>query len=161
MKHDRPEFPLLTLRDRIRGDGSLDAATTRRLADVLGCPAAEVRGAASYYADLHSHANVLRVCAGTSCALSGADELYRRLSAKAQCDRVYCAGYCDRSPAVLRPDGTVVADCDLESAGSIFTAPTSPSAVPSVRSLVSEPIITARISRGDHSTLDRARAAGV
>ncbi len=161
MKHDRPEFPLLALRDHARSERSLDAAVTRRVAEVLGLPAAEVRGAASYYADLHSSRDVLRVCAGTSCVLSGADELYRRLSPKAPSGRVYCAGYCDRSPAVLRPDGTVVADCALESAGPIFAAPASPSTVPSIRSLVREPIVTARISRGDHSALEQARAAGV
>jgi NADH:ubiquinone oxidoreductase subunit F (NADH-binding)/NADH:ubiquinone oxidoreductase subunit E len=161
MKHDRPEFPLLTLRDRIRSEGPLDAAATRRLADALGSAAAEVRGTASYYADLHSRTDAPRVCRGTSCILSGSDEIYRRLSAIGPCERVYCVGYCDRSPAVLRPDGTVVGDSHLESAESIFAAPTSPPAVPSIRSLVAEPIVTARISRGDHSALDRARAAGV
>jgi hypothetical protein len=40
MKDDRPEFPLLTLRDRIRSEGPLDAAATRRLADALGSAAA-------------------------------------------------------------------------------------------------------------------------
>ena len=161
MKHDRPDFPLLTLRDRVRREGPLDAGAARRFALELGLPAAEVRGTVSYYADLHSRPDGPRVCRGTSCALSGADELYRRLSAKGPCEGVYCAGYCDRSPAVLRPDGTVVADCDVETAESLFAAPASASAAPSIRSLVGEPIVTARISRGDHSTLERARAAGV
>ena len=161
MKHDRPDFPLLTLRDRVRREGPLDAGAARRLALELGLPAAEVRGTVSYYADLHSRPDGPRVCRGTSCALSGADEIYRRLSAKGPCEGVYCVGYCDRSPAVLRPDGTVVADCDVETAESLFAATASASAVPNIRSLVGEPIVTARICRGDHSTLERARAAGV
>ena len=93
--------------------------------------------------------------------LSGGNELHRQLSAERPCETVYCIGYCDRSPAVLRPDGTVVADYKGVDASSILAAEAADPCVPSIRSLVDEPLVTARLCRGDHSRLERARDAGV
>jgi len=154
-------FPLLELRDAIRRERPSGAAALERLAAEIGLAPAALRGVYSFYADLHADPSALRVCAGTSCVLSGADEVHRVLAEERPCESVYCLGYCDRSPAVLRPDGTVVAEDNCRSASSIRAAEASAARVPSIRALIAEPIVTARISRGDHSTLDAARAAGV
>lgn len=151
MRH-RSAAPLVALGDHIRRQGSLDTAAVRRLAEELGVAPAEVRAAASFYNDLHTPSQATRVCRGTSCALSGADDLHRRLTSAEPCEAVYCLGYCDRSPAALRADGAVVIGVGAEPAET---------AMPSIRSLAAEPIVTERIACGDHSTLEKARAAGV
>jgi NADH:ubiquinone oxidoreductase subunit F (NADH-binding) len=154
-------LPLVELRELIRHEQPSTAAAVERLAADVGLPPAAVRGVVSYYADLHQQAKALRVCAGTSCVLSGGNGLHRQLSAERPCETVYCVGYCDRSPAVLRADGTVVAGCTGIEASAILAAKAVDPRVPSIRSLVAEPIVTVRLCRGDHSRLDRARDAGV
>jgi NADH:ubiquinone oxidoreductase subunit F (NADH-binding) len=112
-------------------------------------PAAQ-RGVTSFYDELHADTTATRVCAGTACLLAGAGELPGR--------RVYCLGFCDRSPAALLPDGRVALGCrapaDLERAQA---AP----APPAVQVAAREAVVLARLRSGDHSELATARSAGV
>lgn len=116
-------FPLLALHDHLRRHGPLDSAATQSLADLLGLPPAAIRAAASSYAELAGRDAAFHVCRGTSCELAGAAELDRVLAAEATCRSVYCLGYCDRSPAVLRPDQAVVAPVEPQDPG--YTLPSS------------------------------------
>ncbi|MBM4221877.1 MAG: hypothetical protein FJ170_08025, partial [Gammaproteobacteria bacterium] len=104
------------------------------------------RGFRSFYADLVADPQAVRVCTGLSCHLAGAacpesQDVDRPLRT------VQCLGYCDRSPARLGPDGQVIL--------------TAGSGSGSIRNIAREAIVTARIGRGDFSSLDRAREAGV
>lgn len=149
--------PLLELRRHIERHGPPDAEGVRALSRRLGLPAAAVRAAASYYADLHRDPRALRVCRGTSCALAGAARLHGALAEQGPCEGVYCLGYCDRSPAVLLPDDTVVAAATLE---GLAAAPAA-EPMPSIRSLAASPIVTRHLLDGDAGDLEAARAAGV
>jgi NADH:ubiquinone oxidoreductase subunit F (NADH-binding) len=153
--------PLFVLRDSLRREPEVDVAAVRRLAEETGFSPAGIRAAVSYYADLHAEPGAFRICRGTSCTLNGGEELYRMLGATNPCRAVYCIGYCDRSPAVLRPDGSVVADATSHEPKDVPTAPTADPRPSAIRSLAAEPIVTTRIARGDHSSLERAKAAGV
>ncbi|HEX5065843.1 MAG TPA: NADH-ubiquinone oxidoreductase-F iron-sulfur binding region domain-containing protein [Myxococcota bacterium] len=118
--------------------------------------ATAARGVASFYADLHADPAALRVCRGTSCWLAGGDTVWRRRSQEGACRGAYCLGWCDRSPALLRPDGRV-ATGERAREGDAADAP---DARPDVRSLAREPIVTARIARGSFAALDVARGDG-
>jgi len=114
----------------------------------LGDGKVRARARDSFFADRHAPAGVPRVCHGTSCLLMGG----RKERDAAGADRaIYCAGYCDRSPVVLRPDGSVTKP------GSV--APLAP--FPEIRTLSRRAIVSERITHGDHHELARARAAGV
>ena len=105
------------------------------------------RAVDSFFADRHHPLGAARVCRGTSCLLNGPAAGPVAPGERA----IHCAGYCDRSPVVLRPDGTVV------QRGSDAALPT----LPAIRSLAPRPIVTERLVGGEHQTLARARAAGV
>ena len=114
----------------------------------LGDGTVRARARDSFFVDRHAPAGVPRVCHGTSCLLMSG----RGGQAAAGPDRAaYCVGYCDRSPVVLRPDGSVAVS------GSV--APLAP--LPEIRSLSRRAIVSERIARGDHHELARAREAGV
>jgi NADH:ubiquinone oxidoreductase subunit F (NADH-binding) len=117
-------------------------------------PALE-RGVRSFYADLTADPGAARVCRGTSCVLAGGAELHSRAGPR-EARGVYCLGFCDRSPAVLWPDGRV-ATGDAARAGAGGEADPPP---PAVRCLAREAVVTERIGRGDFSELARARADG-
>jgi NADH:ubiquinone oxidoreductase subunit F (NADH-binding) len=107
---------------------------------------ATLRGVQSFFADtVHGSANG-RVCRGLSCHLAKAVDTARD---DAGLQPVYCLGYCDQSPVWIRPENQVVV-------GKAKTAPV----LPSIRSLAAVPIVTARLGKGDHATLEKARAAG-
>ncbi len=104
------------------------------------------RGVRSFYADLQADPQAVRICTGLSCHLAGAccpDTSQSDHPARA----VQCLGYCDRSPARLMPDGQIALP---EGSDPL-----------SIRHIVREPIVTARIGKGDCSALDSALAAGV
>ncbi len=109
---------------------------------------ARARARDSYFADRRAPDGALRVCRGTSCRVtsSGAES-----DSAASETGIYCAGYCDRSPVVLRADGSA-----LERGSGALLAPR-----PEVRSLSRRPIVSERIALGDHDDFARARAAGV
>jgi NADH:ubiquinone oxidoreductase subunit F (NADH-binding) len=106
----------------------------------------------SFYADLHTDPAAVRVCRGTSCELSGAASLFESYAARGSCRAVYCLGYCDRSPAALLPDGRIVLAKPAQAG--------RPDPLPAVRWLAREPLVTARLARGDFSDLDAARRDG-
>ncbi|MEZ5561709.1 MAG: NADH-ubiquinone oxidoreductase-F iron-sulfur binding region domain-containing protein [Gammaproteobacteria bacterium] len=104
------------------------------------------RGVRSFYADLVADPLAVRICTGLSCQLAGArcpDEPAGGPPVRA----VQCLGYCDRSPARLMPDGRV--------------ALTDGSGPVSIRCIAPQPVVTARIGKGDFSDLAHARDAGV
>lgn len=122
-------------------------------------PAAAGRGAESFFADQSRPPDAVRVCRGTSCLLAGADRLERRLAARTACSPVYCVGYCDRSPAMLRGDGAPVVG--VEALEPVLDAKPPPlPGPPAVRCLAGRPIVTRRAGRGDFCDLDAARRDG-
>jgi len=144
---------------RLRREG-IEAGTTdvRELARRLARPAAALRGATEFYAELHAGETDVRVCHGTSCALTGADALHRSLAAAGlRCGTVYCVGHCGRSPAVLLADGRVAVDVGTT---DLAQTPVDPPR-PDIRTRSRTAIVTARIARGDHSDIATARTAGV
>ena len=114
-----------------------------RLAADVGFPVATVRGAASYYSDLanaEAGSEVAKVCDGTSCRLAGGAELEanaRKYGHRYQ--KVYCLGFCDRTPAAV-----LTAEESQERERT------------TVRCNAPEPIVTARIL--DHSIRDISEA---
>ncbi len=100
------------------------------------------------------------VCRGLSCELNGARQIAAAAQRHGAAATVYCLGYCDRSPAVLLPDGMAIY-------GQVAQAwPEAPPATPSapgvaVRSVSRRPVVTERLAQGSHAALTRARQAGV
>jgi NADH:ubiquinone oxidoreductase subunit F (NADH-binding) len=123
-------------------------------------PEAHVRAAASFYED-HAHsADLVRLCAGTSCLLCGASAVADAAASAAPCRRVSCLGYCDRAPAILRPDGGVIVHAAAETVGALLHGAPGRPAPPEIRCASRSAIVTRRIGRGDHSPLATARADG-
>lgn len=151
---------LPALLERLRSDGALDETAVNRLSGRLGLPPAAIRAAVSYYADLHGDPGAIRVCRGTSCMLAGAEPLQAVLEPTASCQGVYCLGYCDRSPAVLRADERVALGINEEDISRVSPSAT-PSAppLPSIRCTAARPIVTRRLIHGTHASLARARAS--
>jgi NADH:ubiquinone oxidoreductase subunit F (NADH-binding)/NADH:ubiquinone oxidoreductase subunit E len=158
--HHGSNSPLVVIEQFVRAHGLPDPAQVKKLSQEVALPEATVRGALSYYSDLHQDSKAARVCVGTSCVLAGAKDLFDAACQRTACRGVYCIGFCDRSPAALRPDGRVVA---LNGHLSIeplldpaFPEPTRPA----IRSVAKTTIVTRRIGRGDFSELATARSAG-
>ncbi len=155
-------LPLPLLRERLEATGAAESPEELgELARAAGLPVASVRSALGYYLELAPPAAGPRVCMGTSCHLAGAAALRRSLRERGGCREVYCLGHCDRSPAVLREDGGVVAPCAPMDLEAVFRGDRPPPpAPPSIRCAAREPIVTRRIGRGDFSGLDAARRDG-
>jgi NADH:ubiquinone oxidoreductase subunit F (NADH-binding) len=117
---------------------------------------ARERSVASFYADQHADPAAVRVCRGTSCELAGARGVVESYAARGPCRAVYCVGYCDRSPAALLPDGRIALGDPADRA----TYRGDPAPTPAVRALGREPLVAARIVRGDFSSLAAARRDG-
>lgn len=117
---------------------------------------ARERSTRSFYADLHADPAAIRVCRGTSCELAGARDVLSRYAARGPCRTAYCLGYCDRSPALLLPDGRVV----LADPSGGCADREDPSPRPEVRAFRCAPLVTARLARGDFSSLAAARGEG-
>jgi len=113
------------------------------------------RGVRSFYADLGADPQAVRVCRGTSCFLAGGAELHSR-AGDPEARGVYCLGFCDRSPAVLRADGRVATGAAARAGAPGEADPPAPP----VRCLAREAVVTGRIARGDFSELARAREDG-
>lgn len=154
----------------MRRSGALARQSVDRLTAIVQLPVAAVRGLVSWYADLHTESEAIRVCRGTSCMLAGAPEVSRAIAQYHKCRHVYCVGYCDRSPALLLPDERVavrISPVECESWLPARGAPPPDSArVPhlpptDIRSAARQPIVTGRLLCGDCSELSAARAAGV
>ncbi|GIW73091.1 MAG: hypothetical protein KatS3mg102_2633 [Planctomycetota bacterium] len=155
------EPPLIALRRWIERRGTPDAAGVRALAEQTGLPEAAVRGAISFYDELHAVPGTVRVCHGTSCWLAGAQELARAAGSHGPWSPVYCLGYCDRSPAVLDRRRQVVAPASPAQAAALAAGALAPAApLPAVRSLARTPILTARLGGEAARSLAQARAEG-
>jgi NADH:ubiquinone oxidoreductase subunit F (NADH-binding)/NADH:ubiquinone oxidoreductase subunit E len=157
--HRGRERLLCRLRDFVQQHQAPTPAQIATLARDNGIPDAAVRAALSYYADLHGQSGSLRVCRGTSCTLAGAAALQTELERESTCSAVYCLGYCDRSPVVLRGDDEVLVHCQPDLPPTIADGARPPR--PSIRCMAQAPLITRRLLRGDCAAFDGARAAGV
>lgn len=117
--------------------------------------AARLRAFESFYADLRAEPGAIRVCRGTSCELAGAAEMRSACAERGACRDVYCLGYCDRSPVALLPDGELLTKAAVDP-----DAPRDAPAAADVRCLAPTPLVTARVARGDFSSLEAARRDG-
>jgi NADH:ubiquinone oxidoreductase subunit F (NADH-binding) len=117
---------------------------------------AQTRAVDSFFADRHADPAALRICEGTSCALAGAAELRSALAASGPCRRIYCAGYCDRSPVALLPDGRPV----RLARAALGIERLELESLPEIRSWTPRAVVTERVGRGSFHELGAARAAG-
>lgn len=158
--HRGVDVPLTHIQSALDLQPELSPEAVRKLAQETGFPEASVRGAISFYTDLHSRKDAVRICQGTSCRVSGAAKLKSLFAEKTPCQDVYCLGYCDQSPAVLDASGQVFSG---EEARRFAEGRETPRAAqpPSVRSLSRTPLVLGRVMAGDCSSLEAARAAGV
>jgi NADH:ubiquinone oxidoreductase subunit F (NADH-binding) len=106
------------------------------------------RAARSFFAD--GEADAVRICRGTSCALAGP------ATAEGPSRGAYCLGFCDRSPALLHPDGRIALGPDARNGSRGTEAPPPPE----VRCLAPEAIITRRLGGADFAQLAAARDDG-
>ena len=154
------DSPLVAIQQFVRVHGLPDPIQVKRLSQELALPEAALRGALSYYSDLHESSEAARICIGTSCVLAGSKDLLAAASKRTPCRGVYCVGFCDRSPAALRSDDRVVAMNGHASVESLLELSVPEPARPAIRSVSNETIVTRRIGRGDFSDLQAARADG-
>ncbi len=157
-------LPLQLLAKSLRS-ASLEGHNVVHMARDLKLPVASVRGAVSWYTDLHTDPKAIRVCHGTSCVLAGAEALATSLAVQHKCRPVYCLGYCDRAPALLLPDHTVVAGCKSDTGGTLSSmvdgqSACSQPAPTDVRCAARTAIATARLSDGGCADLAVARSLG-
>lgn len=113
-----------------------------------GWSVATLRGAGSFYADnkwRNEENAIVQVCDGTSCRLGGGkliEAILRRYGHEYQ--KVYCLGFCDRSPVSMVPYDQMREH-----------TPTS------IRNLAPKPIVTQRILNGSVREIEKAIDAGV
>lgn len=119
-----------------------------RLAKDTGLSVATLRNAGSFYAENKWRSEdgcVVQVCDGTSCRLGGGkavEQLIRRYGH--ECRKVYCLGFCDRSPVSMIPFDQM---CEH--------TPTS------IRNMSPQAIATRRILKGSFSAIEKAVSEGV
>jgi NADH:ubiquinone oxidoreductase subunit F (NADH-binding) len=123
--------------------------------------AAAERARESFFADLAPAAPGLRVCRGTSCDLAGAAALEAAVARIAPCRSVYCVGFCDRSPALLRPDGAVLAPASPEDVAAFLFEPPHATAAPEIRCVAPVAPVTRRLAGEGAADLAAAERAGV
>ncbi len=134
------------MRRAIENGGPPHAAALQELAGDLHMPVAAVRGALSSFHDVHAATGAVRVCAGTSCVLSGAGSLHRALNERGTCEGVYCLGYCDRSPAAMTPSGLVAAPVGPNALDALLAdRPLPHPPPPEIRNHARHAIVTARL----------------
>jgi NADH-quinone oxidoreductase subunit F len=164
--------------------GHLPEAVTRRIAERLHVPLADIHGVVSFYSMFYSAPvgrTVVRVCTDPACQIAGADALLTDVCARAGIDegatssdgavtieRSTCLGLCNQCPAahVTRNDpvagasdialGGVTADALRRViAGALPEAPST-----SVDHIGGERVFTALCGRGRRATLSEYEAAG-
>jgi NADH:ubiquinone oxidoreductase subunit F (NADH-binding) len=127
---------------------NLTIGDLERLARETGLPVETLRRAGSFYADSvreNKEYSVVQVCDGTSCRLCGGkavETILHRYGHESQ--RVYCLGFCDRSPISMIPR-----------ARTCGGNPTS------IRNVAPEAILTKRILGGPIPEIENAINAGV
>lgn len=158
--HHGKTSPLWAIQHFVESHGLPDPAQVSRISREIALPEAGVRGALSYYSDLHHAPGATRICLGTSCVLAGAKDLMSTASGRTACRPVYCIGFCDRSPAALRSDDRAVTLNGVISVEALLNPASPEPARPPIRSVAKETIVTRRIGRGEFSDLNSARADG-
>jgi NADH:ubiquinone oxidoreductase subunit F (NADH-binding)/NADH:ubiquinone oxidoreductase subunit E len=158
--HRGSNSPLVVIQQFVRDHGLPDPAQVKQLSHELTLPEAQIRGALSYYSDLQQSSEATRICIGTSCVLAGSKDLFVEASRRTACRGVYCLGYCDRSPAALRPNGSVAALNGHASVEPLLDLSAPEPTRPAIRSIAKQTIVTRRIGRGDFSGLATARPDG-
>jgi len=158
--HGGVELPLARIQTTVQAESDPSPEAIAQLARETGLPPAAVRGAISFYTDLHERKDAVRVCQGTSCRLAGAAKLKALFDGRIPCRDVYCLGYCDQSPSVLDADGKVFTGDEARCLPEGGKSP-RPAQDPSARSLARKPLVLGRILAGDCSQFEVARAAGV
>lgn len=152
--------PLGEIQRFVRVHGLPDPIQVKQLSQEVAVPEAAVRGALSFYSDLHESSEAPRICVGTSCVLAGAKDFLAMASGRTACRSVYCVGFCDRSPAALRADGRAVALNGNISVEPLLDLSGPEATRPAIRSVANQTIVTRRIGRGDFSELAAACADG-
>ena len=138
--------PDVVLPDVMRQLGGFTSLTVEGMSEVAarnGVPVATLRGTLSSFSERLAPPDAIRVCAGTSCLLSGGLDVSESLSAEGPCHPVYCLGYCDRSPAFLTASDNVVPLADVAAAAN--AGPHPHPAPPTVRCVAREAIVTERL----------------
>jgi NADH:ubiquinone oxidoreductase subunit F (NADH-binding) len=120
---------------------------------------AQHRAVRSFFAGSGPDAGGVSVCRGLSCELNGAASVARELKTRGGLRDIYCLGYCDRSPALLGPDAQVRCGAQALEWANRGTAAASGER-PDIRAVSRRPVVTERISRGNHAALSKARQAG-
>ena len=152
--------PLLVIQHFVKAHGLPDPAQVCQIAREVALPEAAVRGAMSFYSDLHQDPDTIRICLGTSCVLAAAKHLFSAARQRTTCRPVYCIGFCDRSPAALCSGEHAVALNGAVSVESLLDPASPEPSRPLIRSVAKQTIVTRRIGRGDFSDLSSARADG-
>jgi NADH:ubiquinone oxidoreductase subunit F (NADH-binding)/NADH:ubiquinone oxidoreductase subunit E len=158
--HQGSNSPLVVIQQFVRAHGIPDPVQVKQLSQEVALPEAAIRGALSYYSDLHQPPEATRVCIGTSCVLAGAKDLLAASRRLTQCRGVYCVGFCDRSPAALRSDDRAVVLNGHASPEPLLDPAFPEPTRPAIRSVARKTIVTRRIGRGDFSELGAARGDG-
>jgi len=158
--HHGRNSPLIVIEQFVRVHGLPDPAQVKQLSQEVALPEATVRGAISYYSDLHQNSEAVRICVGTSCVLAGAKDLFAAANGRTACRSVYCIGFCDRSPAALQSDDRAVALNGHASVEALLDPAFPEPTRPAIRSVAKKTIVSRRIGRGDFSKLAAARSDG-
>jgi len=158
--HHGIDVPLSSVQTYVKSDQPLSSESVTKLARETGLPEAAVRGAISFYTDLHSPEDAVRICQGTSCRLAGSEKLRALFEGRVPCRDVYCLGYCDQSPAILDPSGEVFTGGQARQLAEGKKA-TLTAQAPSARCLARKPLVLGRVLAGNCEHLAAARAAGV
>lgn len=118
------------------------------LAHETGFPVATLQDAGSYYTDndwRNRKDDVVQVCDGTSCRIGGAKAIEAMLHRYGHdCEKVYCLGFCDRSPVSMIPFDQLREHTPA-----------------SIRNFAPEAIITRRILDGPIHGIQKAVESGV
>ena len=122
--------------------------------------AAHERAVRTYYAYGDLPTQAVGVCRGLSCELNGARSLAASVGQHHSVVPVYCLGLCDRSPALAMPGGQVLSGADALQWPALPEAELVKAAV-DIRAVSRRAVVTERIGKGCHSSIDRARQAGV
>src|SRR5690348_9085112 len=83
--HRGASSPLVEIQQFVKVHGLPDPAQVKHLSQEVALPEAAVRGALSFYSDLHQSSEGTRICIGTSCVLAGSKELLAAASGRTAC----------------------------------------------------------------------------
>ena len=154
--------PFHGIRDYVNEHGLPGVEAVERLAHELKIPAATVRGVATFYSD-YAEDGAYKLCDGTSCRLAGSQQLGEKLEERGcEFSKVYCLGYCDRSPAILDPNGTVFLSDDAYgfAGGKGGEQKANDHHMPTLRCVASRPVVTQRLLKGGAASIGKSIGLG-